>query len=185
VAKCATPPGGCSLYPRGTERFQHLNLQTLAFELTSSQKWSSITSWALFAILVGISVYLIRRHVTDSNESAGIAIISVLTLLPFYQNTYSAQILLFVLYWAVENWPAKSAKAAVLCMLPLLVPPLWALARVVGPFIRFIQDHNLSSNLIWNCFVMLNVIWIELVLLLLVFAHLYKVSTNQSTAFDN
>ena len=173
VALCSNPPGLCSPYSPGIPRLQLLNLQTLAFQFTGSPRLSDVISWALFAIAGGLSIYLIRRRISDSNESAGWAIIAILTLLPFYQNTYGGEILLFVLYWAVENWPARSAKLALLCMLPLLMVPLWAVAQESEVMINFVRDHHLDSSVLWNGFVMLNAIWIELVLLSLVLSHLY------------
>jgi ABC-type uncharacterized transport system YnjBCD permease subunit len=125
-------------------------------------------SLALFTVLAGISLYLIVTRISNKNESAGLAIISVLTLLPFYQNFYTGAILLFVLYWAVENWSDRRGKVAQLFMLPLLIPVFSTLVA------RFVANHNLASNTIWNGFVMLHVIWIELLLLILLLVGLYR-----------
>ncbi|MDE3148136.1 MAG: DUF2029 domain-containing protein [Acidobacteriota bacterium] len=153
--------------------FQLLNLQILAFQLTHSPRWSSILSWSTFTLFAAISVFLICTRVSEKNESIGIAIISILTLLPFYQRYYTAEILLFVLFWAVENWRLKSAKATHLLMLPLLLP-LAAMTENVSVVARFVQEKHLESNFIWNGFVMPHVIWIELLLLLLLLANLYR-----------
>ena len=101
--------------------------------------------------------------------------ISILTLLPVYQHYYTAEILLFVLYWAIENWRQKGAKAALLLMLPLLVPfATWA--ERAGVASRFAGGRNFALDLIWNGFLMPHVIWIELILLLIVLATLYRQS---------
>ena len=96
----------------GAGRFQLLNLQVLTFQFTHSPEWSKILAWTLFALLAGVSGFLIISRVSDKNESTGIAMISILTLLPVYQHYYAAEILLFVLYWAIENWRAKRRKGS-------------------------------------------------------------------------
>jgi Glycosyltransferase family 87 len=174
ISLCSIPPGRCSFDTADLARLQFLNLQPLIFEFTKSPTWTNNLSWALFAILAGISVVLIHFWVSDRNESAGIAIVSILTLLPVYQNTYSGEILLFAIYWAVENWPAKAAKAALLSMLLLLIPPISGLEQEVGFLGRFVNNHNLGTNVFWNGFLMLHRIWIQLFLLLLLFASLYR-----------
>ena len=158
----------CSPFTPGPRRLTFLNLQTLAFEFTKSPEWSNLLSSALFVLLAGVSIVLILRHVSDKNESAGIAIISILTLLPFYQNGYNGAILLFVLYWAIANWATRGAKAALLGML-LLLPPVFTLR--IG---RMIVRYDLNSNLLWNGFIELRAIWFELFLLLVLLIALYK-----------
>jgi hypothetical protein len=170
--------GDWSFYAPGAGTFQLINLQVLAFQFTNHVAWANVLSWILFTLLAGISVFLIGRRVSDKNESAGVAITAVLTLLPVYQRFYTAAILLFVIYWAVENWPATRAKAALLCLLPLLFP-LATMTQRIRFVARFIQDHDLSSNLLWKGFVMPHVIWIQLILLILLLAHLYRARDSQ------
>jgi Glycosyltransferase family 87 len=158
----------------GLEKFQNLNLQVLAFQLTHSPLWSNIVVGALFAILSAASAFLIYTRVSEKTEAIGIAIVAVLTLLPVYQKIYTAAILIFVLYWAVENWPRRGAKAAIMVMLPLLLP-LAAITQV-GELSRFVQSHNLGSYFLWNAFFMPIVIWIELFLLLILLPALYRTS---------
>ena len=125
----------------------------------------------------GVSLYLIYSRVSDQNESAGIAIISVLTLLPFYQNFYTGAILLFVLYWAVENWYDTPARLAQYSMLILLIP-------VFSMYmLRFIATHNLGTNVLWNGFVMLHAIWIELFLLVMLFVSLFRAPKVRSISY--
>ncbi len=194
MAQTASPVGFNGFYPPGTTRFQMVNLQVLVIQFVQSLKWSGILSWAIFAVLAGASAFLIRSRVSDRNESTGIAIVAALTLLPVYQRFHSAETLLFVVYWAVENWNLKGAKTALLLMPPLLFPFTMWLATYAGVPLqapsrdasiamriavmaeRFIADHNLSQNILWNGFVMTHVIWIELILLLILLASLYRQS---------
>jgi Glycosyltransferase family 87 len=168
VHQCGIPPGGCAAFTTGLQSLQFLNLQALIYQFTLNPALSTMLSLALFTVLAGISLYLIVTRISNKNESAGLAIISVLTLLPIYQNFYTGAILLFVLYWAVENWSDKRGKVAQLFMLPLLIPVFSTLVA------RFVANHNLASNTIWNGFVMLHVIWIELLLLILLLVSLYR-----------
>ncbi len=175
LSRFSSPNRRSSPIAAGTGKFQLLNLQVLTFQFTHSPEWSKILAWTLFALLAGVSGFLIISRVSDKNESAGIAMISILTLLPVYQHYYTAEILLFVLYWAIENWRAKGAKAALLLMLPLLFPfATWA--ERAGAANWFTGGRNLSLNFILNGFLMPHVIWIELILLLIVLATLYRQS---------
>ncbi len=193
MAQTASPVGANAFYPSaGTTKFQIVNLQVLVIQFVQSPKWSGILSWAIFAVLAGAAAFLIRSRVSDRNESTGIAIVAALTLLPLYQRFHSDVILLFVVYWAVENWNLKGAKIALLLMPPLLFPlAMWLAAyagvplqapsdhasmatKVAVAFERFVRGHNLSQSILWNGFVMTHVIWIELILLLNLLASLYR-----------
>ena len=173
VSRFSSPNGRGSPIATGAWKFQLLNLRVLTFQFTHSPEWSKILAWTLFALLAGVSGFLIISRVSDKNESAGIAMISILTLLPVYERYYAAEILLFVLYWAIENWRAKGAKAALLLMLPLLFP-FAAWAERAGAANWFTGGRNLSLNFILNGFLMPHVIWIELILFLIVLASLYR-----------
>ena len=172
LSRFSSPNHRSSPITAGTGKFQLLNLQVLTFQFTHSPEWSKILAWILFALLAGVSGFLIISRVSNKNESAGIAMISILTLLPVYQHYYTAEILLFVLYWAIENRRLKGAKAALLLMLPLLFPfATWA--ERAGVASRFAGGRNFM-DLIWNGLLMPHVIWIELILLLIVLASLYR-----------
>ncbi len=175
LSRFSSPNGRGSPIATGAWKFQLLNLRVLTFQFTHSPEWSKILAWTLFALLAGVSGFLIISRVSDKNESAGIAMISILALLPVYERYYAAEILLFVLYWAVENWRAKGAKAALLLMLPLLFP-FAAWAERAGAAKWFTGGRNLSLNFILNGVLMPHVIWIELILFLIVLASLYRQS---------
>jgi Glycosyltransferase family 87 len=177
VHQCGIPPGGCAAFTSGIQSLQFLNLQALAYQFRQNPKAATILALAIFAVLAGVSFYLIHDRITDQNESAGIAIISVLTLLPFYQNFYTGAILLFVLYWAVENWRETPARLAQYSMLLLLLPVASTL------LIRFIAAHNLSSNVIWNGFVMLRAIWVELFVLILLIVSLFRKPSVRTVSY--
>jgi hypothetical protein len=198
VSQCVSPTGINAFVTADIGRFDMVNLRILTFQLTQSLKWSGILAWAVFALLAAMSVFSIRRHVSSENENAGVAIVAVLTLLPTYQRFYGAEILLFVVYWAVENWSSKTAKAALLLMLPLLfpfidllkayqgvalqLPPFKATGamKVALPVERFIEGHNLDHTLIWNGLLMPHVVWIELSLLALLLFSLHRMRTTRS-----
>ncbi len=200
LAQIASPVGRNGFYPPAPSKFQMLNLQVLTVQFTREIKWSGILAWAIFAVLGGMAVYLIHTRISDENESAGIAVVAVLTLLSFYQRFYAAEILVFVLYWAVENWRLKAAKASLILMLPLLFPfALWlaafedasfrgpaagasVVARVATLIWGFIRNHNLEASVLWNGFVMANVIWIELILVVILFASLGRRRAGHAAA---
>ncbi len=110
LSRFSSPNIRSSPLATGTGKFQLLNLRVLTFQFTHSPEWSKILAWTLFALLAGVSGFLIISRVSNKNESAGIAMISILTLLPVYQHYYTAEILLFVLYWAIENWRQKAQR---------------------------------------------------------------------------
>jgi hypothetical protein len=191
----STAPGGVnSVSAPGALKFQMINLQALTFQFTGSLRWSGILAWAIFLVLAGAAAFLIRSRVSDRNESVGIAIVAVLTLLPVYQRFHTAEILLFVVYWAVQNSRLKGARATLLLMLPLLFPFVpWLVvyagvplqfpshhaslaAKVAVAVERFVKGQNLSQSILWNGFVLPHVIWIELILLVILLASLYRQS---------
>jgi hypothetical protein len=167
LAQFSAPGGPSGAEAPGPGKFPLLNLRVLTFQLTLSRNLSSILAWTIFALLAAVAVYLIVRRVTDENESAGVAIIAVLTLLPVYHRYYTASILLFVLYWAVEHFDASRAKAALLFLVPLLVPFAAIMER--SGIARRLMDNHSALGVVWNDFLMPHVIWIELLLLLLLF----------------
>jgi hypothetical protein len=127
----------------------------------------------LFLALAAVSAVLIRSRVSEENEGLGIAVIAVLTLLPVYQLIYTAAILVFVVWWAIENWPLKRAMAALLMTLPLLLPFV-AMTMRISQLAGFVERHHLGSYFLWNAFVMPHVIWIELFLLVILLTDLYS-----------
>ena len=172
LSQVTSPTGVNDFLDPDLTAFQMVNLKILIFQFTQSLDWSGILTWAIFTLLAGVSVFLILSRVSEHNESSGIAIVSVLTLLPVYQRFYTAEILLFVLYWSFENWRSKGAKSAHWLLLPLLFP-LARMATKNDAVARFTENHNLNSNLIWRGFIMPHVIWIELIILLILLASLY------------
>ena len=155
----------------GASKFQMIDLQLLTFQLTHSRKWSAIFAWLIFLLLAGTAINLIHRRVSDRNESAGIATVAILTLLPVYQRFYTADVLLFVLYWALENFDLPRAKTALLLMVPLLVP-FAAWTERTGLAMRFMESSHSALRVFWTDFLLPHVIWIELALLLILIADL-------------
>lgn len=162
---------GLSFYEPGPDKFLLVNLQVLAYQFTHNPRDSDLLAWGVFLVLAIVSAFLIFTRVSDKNEGIGIAIISILTLMPIYQRIYTAAILIFVFYWALENWPLRSAKATCLLMLPLLVPLVGITRR--GLFAGFVERHNLTSFPLWNTVLMPHVIWIELSLILILLSVLF------------
>jgi hypothetical protein len=169
--------GGASFYAPGLGKYQMLNLQVIAYQFTHSPKTANVVSWAVFVLLAALSAFLIYSRVSQKNEATGIAIISVLTLLPVYQRFYTASVFIFVLYWAVENWPSIKAKFVLLLMLPLLLPI--AAMTQTGRISAFVESHRLGSHFFWNVILMPHVIWIELIVLLILLADLGRTPTIQ------
>lgn len=166
----SSPNSNSSFYAPGPGKFQLLNLQVIAYQLTHVPAISNAVSLALFALLALLAAFLIVSRVSENNEAAGIAIVSVLTLLPVYQRFYAAALLIFVMYWAVEHWPERRAKVALVLMSALLLP--LASMTQQGRLAAFVEDHHLDSHLFWNLILMPHVIWIELILLLMLLADL-------------
>jgi hypothetical protein len=161
-------------------KYLSTNLQVLAFQFTHSPGDANVLSWTLFLVLAAVSAFLINSRVSDKNEGIGIAIISVLTLLPVYQLIYTAAILVFVVYWAVEKWPLKKAKAALLIMLPLLLP-LVAITIRISQVASFVERHYLGAYFLWNAFVLPHVVWIELFLAAILLTDLYRTAAIPRT----
>src|ERR1700722_9681059 len=155
----------------GLKKYSMINLQVLVYQLTHARDFSNLASWAVFLILGAIAVHLICTRISDENELWGVAILSVLTLLPVYQRVYNAGILIFVLYWALENWERRVAKAALCLMLPWLVPITAILQK--GAVGAFVVRHGLAASFVWNTFVMPHLIWIELLLAVISIFGLY------------
>jgi hypothetical protein len=136
-----------------------IHLPVLAYQMTHSASAASAISWLIFLAMAGTAAVLIYRRIDASTEWLGLAIVAVLTLLPVYQRFYSASILAFATYWAVENWSNGIARAVRIVMLPLLVPFV-TLTMEARPAVSFIAAHHLSSNWMWNSFVMPYTVWI-------------------------
>lgn len=151
-----------SFYQPGLKKYSMINLQVLAYQLTHARDFSNVATWAVFLILGALAVYLIWTRVSDSNELWGAAVLSVLTLLPVYQRIYNAGILIFVVYWALQNWDRRIGKAALCLLLPWLVPIVAILQK--GAVGAFVMQHGLATSFAWNAFVMAHLIWIELLL---------------------
>jgi hypothetical protein len=179
VTKFSLPGGANDFYGPGSGKFEMVNLQVLVFQFTHSQNASAVVSWAAFLLLAMVSAFLISARLSEKNEGLGVAIISVLTLFPVYQRIYTAALFIFVLYWAVDNWRLRSAKAALLLMLPLLLP-LVAMTQV-GALRGFVERHDLDSHFLWNAVVMPHAIWIELFLVAILLAVLYRAPSIRRT----
>jgi hypothetical protein len=171
------PPGGHnSFYSPSPERYTLINFQVLAFQFTHIALESNILSWVLCALLATASAVVIHSRVSEKNDGIDIAIISVVTLLPVYQQIYTAAILIFVVYWAIESWPQTRAKAALLLMLPLLFPFV-AMTLHVPSLTALVERLHLGSYFFWNAFVMPHVVWIELLLVAILLTELWGTIT--------
>jgi hypothetical protein len=172
VSTLSAADSDTSFYKPGPGKFTMVNVQVLAFQWTGSQAISQVIAWGLFLVLAIVSVYLIRTRVSESNEASGIAIVPVLTLLPIYQRIYNETILIFVLCWALAVWPARKGKAALLLLLPLLIPIVGITQKgVAGAFVR---RHNLWAGFAWNAILMPHLIWINIFLAFILIASLYR-----------
>jgi hypothetical protein len=152
-----------SFYSADPVKYLMTNLQVLMFQFAPNIHSANLLSWAIFAALAISTATAILRQGKKARTDVQLALLAVLTLLPIYQNFYTATILVFVIYWAIRNWPRKSAKAALVLMSPLLLP-LVAITLNSSKVSRLIYSHHLNSSFIWNTFIMPHVIWIELIL---------------------
>jgi hypothetical protein len=157
----------------GPIRYLLINLQVLVYQFTPSKAASNIISWSIFAFLAIVSTLIIYLRVPEKDDDVTIAVISVLTMLPVYQHTYSAALLIFVVYWAIKNWHLVKAKAALLLMFPLLFP-IVAMTIRYHPLAEFVVRHRLGSHFCWNAFFMPHVVWIEIILMLILLADLFR-----------
>ena len=171
VAGLSSTDSDTSFYQPSPNRYSMINLQVLAYQFTHNPELSNALSWALFLVLAGASAYFLYTRGSEKYAAAGVAMASVLTLFPVYQRIYNASILIFVLYWAVENWPLRRAKAALLLMLPLLVP-LFAIARS-GAVAAFVSRRQFDSSFLWNAVIMPHLIWADVLLALILASYLY------------
>jgi hypothetical protein len=180
----------------GLAKYHLLNLQVLVYVWSGSRKLADPMSWAAFACLAAIAAYLIRRRIPEKNESAGWAMVAILTLLPVCQHFYGAEILALVVFWAMENWNLKTARVALGLMLPLLLPLVPWLAtyvqvdfshythftitdRIAATVENLLQTNQWNSNWIWYGVLLPHVIWIEIFLLLLLYFTVYRRATNR------
>jgi hypothetical protein len=170
------PPGGInSFYMDSPQKYTMVNLQVLLFQFTHSPKMSNVIAGALFLIAAAAALLLCSK-IAGTNNKIDLALISVLTLLPVYQQIYTAAILTFVVYWAILSLPSKKAVVTLLLMLPLLFPfaaRTWTQPAIAG----FVNAHNLGSHFIWNAFIMPHVVWIEVLLVVIMLTSLYNAST--------
>ncbi|MDR3410846.1 MAG: glycosyltransferase family 87 protein [Formivibrio sp.] len=155
------------------DRYLLINIQVMAYQFTHSVLASNLLSWAIFLLLAIPTALLIFFRGSEKNEGSALAMLSLLTLMPVFQHTYSAAMLVFVIYWAIEKWPLKEAQAALLLTSSLLFP-LVAMTLRYPPWIRFVEQHHLASNFVWNAFLMPYMVWVVLLLAVLVFADLYR-----------
>jgi hypothetical protein len=155
-------------------KFQLVNLQVLIFQFTHNVERSNLIAWSIFLTLASASAYIIRSRVADENEALGLALISILTLLPVYQRFYSAAVLVFVLYWAIENWPRRTALSALLLFFPFFLPLTTMIQRsaLAGP----LQAGRLRGQFAWNLFLLPHAIWIELALMALLLRSAMKLT---------
>ena len=149
----------------GVGAFQLLNLQVLAFQFTGDAISAKVIAGTVFAVLAGISIYLICSRLREEHESLGLAIVSVLSLLPVYQRFYAGAILILVLYWAVKNWPDRKAIATFLFTLPLLLPLAAMLQR--SAFARSLDAGTSRAYSLWTLVLLPHAIWIELAIIFL------------------
>lgn len=160
-------------FPTDPGIFQMVNLRVLVAQFAPSAWWTGTITWALCAFLACASAFLVCTRRASHLESARIAVVAALTLLPVYQRFYTAQILLFGLYWAVENWDLKAAWAVRLLLLPLLFPITQIIARI-DAVTNFVAAHHLDTNRVWNGLVLPHTIWIELMVLCVLLAYLFR-----------
>ena len=161
----------------GLDTFQMLNLQVLIFQFTHNVEWSNLIAWTIFLILAAASAYLIGSRVDNQNEASGLALVSVLTLLPFYQRFYTAAILVLMLYWAIENWPQRKALAALLLLVPLLLPLAAMIAR--STLAGSLGARTLRGQFAWNFLLLPHAIWIELALIALLLRSAMKLTPRR------
>jgi hypothetical protein len=152
-----------SFYGADPMKYLMTNLQVLIFQFVPNIRSTNLLSWLIFAAwAIGAAIVILKQG-KKAQTDAQLALLSVLTLLPIYQNFYTATILFFVIYWAMRNWPRRSAKTTLILMSPLLLP-LVAITLNSSKVSKLIQSHHLNSSFIWNAFIMPHVIWIELIL---------------------
>ena len=158
------PAGGInSFYMTSPRKYTMINMQVLVYQLTHQVTVSNVVAWLVFLSLTALAFILLRSESSRGKDRIDLALISVLTLLPVYQQIYTAAILVFVVYWAVAKLPLRKAQIALLLMLPLLLP-LVAMTWSTSSVARFVEHHDLGSHFYWNAFLMPHVIWIELLL---------------------
>ncbi len=116
-------------------RFELLNLQVLAFSLTTDYALSNLIAWIITGALLFLwSIWCLRK---DTGLLA-LATVSLIGLLPLYQRLYNLPIILLFVAWTVRNnhrWlPAM--------LIPLAVP--WT------AIFQKLSNDRLMTGPVWN-----------------------------------
>jgi hypothetical protein len=98
-------------------RFDLLNLQVMVYYLAPIYRVANIAPWFIAALLVG----LWWRHNYQS-DVARLATIVLVGLLPVYQRTYNAGVVILVLPYAVSRWPELRSKLLIAGCSVFLIP---------------------------------------------------------------
>ena len=143
LAHFSASGGPNSFDTAGSAKFRLINLQILIYQVTHNPRFTIVASGVIFLVMLAFATWFIYTRVSPATESIGFAVISVLTLVPVYQRLCSATILVFVIFWALGNWPRRSAKLVLLSALGMLVPFL-SVTKSVGIVVAFVARHHLD-----------------------------------------
>lgn len=104
--------GVATYLPVNATRFQLLNLQVPFYELLQSQKETNLAVYAVTGVLLLVWWLLYRRRNAGgvSWSWAAFAAIALMCLLPLYQRTYNASLILVALLAAFQHFRLRSSK---------------------------------------------------------------------------
>jgi len=163
-------------------RFMLINLQVPFYSFTHQAKSANLMALAITAVLLCVWAWFVMRNRARTPELLSLATVAVITLLPVYHRFYDASLLAIPLCWSLTALSGRlrnAARAALLLVLPFLVPGAAILQQAVF-------DHRIPpswpESWWWDRFVMPHQTWLLLALCLLLLYTLAKESRDPKAA---
>lgn len=122
---------------RNPSRFELLNLQVIFYYLTRIYRVANILSWLSTAWLVFL--WLRRSY---RSESAQLATIVLVGLLPVYQRIYNAGVIVLVLPYAISHWSEIRGKLLIAACGVFLIPGT--------AILQTLHQRHWISDTVWN-----------------------------------
>ncbi len=122
---------------RNPDRFELLNLQVIFYYLTGIYRLANILSWLSAAGL--IFLWSRRKYQSDSAQLATIVLIG---LLPVYQRIYNAGVIVLLLPYAITRWSEIRGKLLIALCSVFLIPGV--------AILQILHQRHAISDKVWN-----------------------------------
>jgi hypothetical protein len=146
--------GAADFAANNSGRFDLVNLQVPLYTMSGSLRVANFLAIGTFAalLLLWLLLFFNKREFRADTYWLSAGSLCLIGLLPVYQRNYNAEVILFVAVWAFQNIHETYAKAALLASIAFLVPGE-AFLRRAG------LDTRFSGNALWGGFVMSQLTW--------------------------